>query len=346
MTITSILLAFFLSAIPAAAQRAPSSLSSHPAWKYAIRGTLVFVDAPAEDVEVDLRDETGDIIAFLYAKWNGDFDFGQHDEGNYWLTIDSPHFASVNHWIRLSDPAIASNLRVMMTPRFNYKDTTVHATESAELVLVNIPGITPTLPQEAIDAYWRGVEQIKNLNLKRAATEFQKALNLQPDFYEANLQLGLVRLREGELQQSARLLEHASELNAGAARPRRALGEIYFRRLLYGKAIDVLVEARRLGTTFADDSFYLGSSYYKLQRFKPAEEELLHAQTLAKYRDGSYLQLYNLYMKTRQPEKALAQLEDYMKFFASGDTYSDVQKRAKLLRDAIKQAKKGIRPRN
>ena len=342
--LSTILFLTALAAIPALAQRAPNSLSTHPAWRYAIRGTLVFVDAPAEDVEVDLRDETGDIIAYMYAKWNGDFDFGQHDEGNYWLTIDNPHYASVNHWIRLSDPEIASNLRVVLTPRYNYKDTTVHALESAELVVVNIPGITPALPQEAIDSYWKGVEQIKNLNLKRAATEFQRALDLQADFYEANLQLGLVRLREGSLPEATRLLEHASELNGGAARPRRALGEIYFKRMLYGKAIDVLVEARRLGTTFADDSFYLGSAYYKLQRFKPAEAELLQAQDLAKYRDGAYLQLYNLYMKTRQPEKALAQLEDYLKFFPSGDTYSDVQKRAKLLRDSIKKAKKGTRP--
>ena len=118
-----------------------------------------------------------------------------------------------------------------------------------------------------------------------------------------------------------------------------ALGEVYFKRMLYGKAIDVLVEARRLGELFADDFFYLGSSYYKLNRFVPAEEQLLKAQSLAKYREGAYLQLYNVYMKTRQPEKALAQLDDYLKFFVADDTYRDVQKRAKLLRDTIKKAK-------
>jgi len=41
--------------------QAPTTISPHRPWTYPIRGTLVFVDAPAEDVEVDLRDDTGDI---------------------------------------------------------------------------------------------------------------------------------------------------------------------------------------------------------------------------------------------------------------------------------------------
>ena len=336
-----IILAWAALALCAAAYgQGPVSISPHRPWTFPIRGTLVFIDAPAEDVEVNLRDDTGDIISFVYAKWNGEFDFGQRAEGNYWLTIDSPHFNSVNHWIRLQDARSASNLRVVLEPRFNWKDTSVRSTESAELVIVNIPGVTPPLPQEAIDLYWKGVDRVRAVDLKKAAEAFQGALNLQPDFYEANLQLGLVRLREADLVEAARLLEHAANLSPAAGRPRRALGEVYFRRMRYSKAIDALVEARRLGELFADDFFYLGSSYYKLDRFGPAEEQLLRAQSLAKYREGAYLQLYNLYMKTRRPEHALAQLDDYLKFFVADETYRDVQKRAKLLREAIKKAKK------
>jgi tetratricopeptide (TPR) repeat protein len=308
-------------------------------FRYGIRGTLAFVDAPAEDVEVDLRSDTGDIIAWMYARWNGEFDFGQHPDGNYWLTIDSPHFNSVNYWIRLHDPAAASNLRVVLQPRV-WKDTSVRSMDAEELVLVNIPGITPILPADAINDYWKGVDYVRSLDLKKAAQSFQDAIDIQPDFYEANLQLGLVRLRESNLVEATRLLEHAAQLNPGAARPRRALGEAYFKRLLYFKSIEVLAEARKLGPVSSDDAFYLGSSYYKLDRFGPAEEELLRAQSLGKYREGSYLQLYNLYMKTRRPEKALAQLEDYLKFFVADDTYRDVQKREKLLKAAIKKAQK------
>jgi hypothetical protein len=299
-------------------------LSGRPSpFRYSIRGTLAFVDAPAEDVEVDLRDETGDIIAWMYAKWNGEFDFGQHPDGNYWLTIDSPHFSSVNYWIRLHDPGATSNLRVVLQPRV-WKDTSVRSMDAEELVLVNIPGITPILPADAINDYWRGVDFVRSLNLNKAAQSFQDAINIQPDFYEANLQLGLVRLRENDLVEATQLLEHAAKLNPEAARPRRALGEVYFKRMLYFRAIEVLAEARKFGPVSSDDAFYLGSSYYKLDRFGPAEEQLLLAQSLGKYREGAYLQLYNLYMKTRRPEEALAQLEDYLKFFVADETYRDV----------------------
>src|SRR4051812_22665479 len=99
--------------------------------------------------------------------------------------------------------------------------------------------------------------------------------------------------------------------------------------MLYAKAIQALADAKRLGSATADDAFYLGSSYYKLDRLRPAEEELLRSQSMAQYRDGSYLQLYNLYMKPWQPEKALHQLDEYLRLFLADDTYRDVQKRGK-----------------
>ena len=117
---------------------------------------------------------------------------------------------------------------------------------------------------------------------------------------------------------------------------RSALGQYSFEANDFQKAVDLLDGAARLGSTSPDVYYMLGSSYYKLGQLDLAEANLLRALAIAPSIGKAYLQLYNVYIRGKAPDKTLKAVETYLEKYPDAGDRDYVQSMADKLRKSLK----------
>src|SRR6185503_16819842 len=127
-----------------------------------------------------------------------------------------------------------------------------------------------------------------------------------------------------------RTWERAATIKPSEPRTWSLLAELYFKTEKYDKVVESLSKVAALSKMRARDHYYLGSAYYRLNNLDPAEDELLLAINNGNDSDPDpFLQLHNVFMKKRQPDRALAVLEDYLKTFPNDSNHATMADRAK-----------------
>src|SRR5204863_1845346 len=109
-----------------------------------------------------------------------------------------------------------------------------------------------------------------------------------------------------------RLLQHAIQVNPASMKARASLGQRAYELNDFKKAADLLSEAARLGNISSDVYFMLGVSHFKLENFTLAEASLQRALAINPGMGLANLALYNVYLRRRQLDKALVQLDTYV----------------------------------
>ena len=192
------------------------------------------------------------------------------------------------------------------------------------------------IPKKAVEKLENAFEEFPKAEEKKGIDLLEEALEIAPNFFEVHLQLGFAHQRAGRRQEAIASLATADKLNSASPEATTWLGRLYFETQRFGEAIDTLTRRLEMGAASADDYFHIGSSYYKMGLFAEAEENLLHAAALWPDEAGSSrLQLFNVYMRTRQPSKALEQLDGYVEAFPDAPDHDAIRQRADQLRRQI-----------
>src|SRR5690606_37667599 len=82
----------------------------------------------------------------------------------------------------------------------------------------------PPLPPEAIELNDEGIGYLASADLETADTRFRLALEYNPHFVEALVNLGLVELERGNFTRAGQLLQRARRINEHVAHPHHGLG--------------------------------------------------------------------------------------------------------------------------
>lgn len=132
-------------------------------------------------------------------------------------------------------------------------------------------------------------------------------------------------------------MERASTIKASDPRTWSLLSELYWKTEKFEKVVESLTKLAGLSKMRPRDYYYLGSAYYRLNQLDPAEEQLLLAINSGNDTDPDpFLQLHNVFMKKKQPDRGLAVLEDYLKTFPNDSNHATMAERAKALRQVMK----------
>jgi Tfp pilus assembly protein PilF len=282
-------------------------------------------------IEVTLENEEGRPIDRTLSSPNGDFRFNRVMIGRYWLVIDGEKFQGVRHRLEIDVRTFGVvNVSILLRPL-------VVTNRTAEEETVSVDTLRRKLPKDAVKAYDKALEEQRKGKAKEAISGFQKSIRLAPDFFEAHLQLALQYQRAGDSGEAMKSLEKAVELNPATTSGRTMLGRLYYESGQYQKAADVLAPAGKQAGVSADAYFFLGSSYYKLNTLDLAEANLLQTLELSREFGQAHLQLYNVYMKGRRPEKALEQLDAYLEHFPNAADHAAIKEQAGKLRQMIKR---------
>jgi tetratricopeptide (TPR) repeat protein len=214
-----------------------------------LEGKVLDVDKkPVENAEVLIKNSgTGGTTS---AKTNkkGEFSFRRLFPGKYDVTIQKEGFVPYTGQVELKE---SSGQRI---------EVTLAKAMSEEQKKAN----------EAIVAFKKAGELFKENKVDEAILEYQKAIELKPDFVEAYMNVGILLFQKMRDEEAEKAILKALELKPEDAKAKEILGNIYFEQsksLLQNDKIDEALGKLKLSQNYRPDYSYtnylLGYAYNK-----------------------------------------------------------------------------------
>ncbi len=202
---------------------------------------------------------------------DGFFQFGYVNSGPHELAFQPEGMEMVrqefvvptNHSAGGCFPAPGIHLDVLLHPLAKPSALTEDA--------VGIENLARKTPDLTIKAFAKNMNNEQKTGPKEMAATLLEVLKTAPDYYDANLELGLEYKKQGLSEDSVRVLAHALDVNSGSMLARAALGQYSYEAGDFKKAVDLLSEAARLGSKSSGVYYMLGASYIQLGQMDPAE---------------------------------------------------------------------------
>ena len=242
----------------------------------------------------------------------------------YWVSINAEGMGMLRQKFfvpRECLPGPGISLDVLLHPAVKQSDGSEDT--------VAVESLARKVPDKIIQTFDKSMD-------KKSITTLQQVVNTAPDYYEANLELGLEYKKTDQKEDAIRTLTHALEVNSGSMLARSALAQYSFEAGDFERTAELLDAAARLGSTSPDDYYMLGTSYYKLNRLDLAEAYLYRALSINPTIGKAYLQLYNVYMRAKVPEKALQAVDTYLEKYPEAKDRDYVRSMADKLRKTLK----------
>lgn len=191
--------------------------------------------------------------------------------------------------------------------------------------------------------YYNGEKCFNRENYDQAILEFQKAVEIDPNFIGAHLFLGktyfqLGRLEEAEKETKEALevnrnYEHAKELLEEIKQKHKEQGDGYRKQKAYDKALKAYQHAIRIDDKYKEAYHNLGFLYRMMKKYDEAIQAYEKAIEIDKWSHGTYSNLSFVYRKIGDPDKAVDLLKraiaikpDYQRAYHNlADTYFEMK---------------------
>ena len=167
---------------------------------------------------------------------------------------------------------------------------------------------------KAMREFEKGNQNQKDRNFESAMSHYQKALRIEPDFYPALNNLGVLYERQKEHAHAETALLQSLQINADDAEAYINLGHVLYEEGKYQPAIERLQEGLKRSPQSPMGHFFLGSAYLKLGDLDTAEADLKRACAVDPTgMPSAHLQLANLYLKRHEMAAASTELQAYLR---------------------------------
>jgi Tfp pilus assembly protein PilF len=168
-----------------------------------------------------------------------------------------------------------------------------------------------------------------------AVAEYRKTLDIKPRLYEAELNGGIVLLRQKNPAEALALLEDAAAQKPAEFRPRYYLAEAQLQAGEYGKAEESFRQALAMDAKSAGANLGMAQSLVQQGRLADAEPFFRQAAQLDPNDRGYLLQLAGLYEKANQPAEAIAIYREFPDNPAAQSRMGELLLESKKYKDAL-----------
>ena len=181
-----------------------------------------------------------------------------------------------------------------------------------------VPG-APLLAPKAKEALEKGMQALKEDNLRQADKYLQEAMKLAPGNPDVLYIQGVLDLKQQDWTKAQTILEKATQIDPNHARAYSALGMALCNQKKYNDAISPLEKSLQLETNAGWETHWaLAESYYHQERYEDALKQSQQAKTQA---NGRVPQVELLYAKSLTAmdrfEDAAQALRDFLKEHAN-----------------------------
>ena len=256
-------------------------------------------------VEITLRGASGVMESQVVTNESGRFDFGNVARGNYQIE------ARVNGYERYSTAiSVGGGESRGMTIYLKRSPENQEATTSSTVSVHEL-----SMPKKARDIMYSGKQKVYfGKNLDAGLADFQSAVSLAPDYYEAYYQIGMTYLQLSKRDDADNNFRKSFELSKGTyGEPLIGMGTI-----LLDKAENVAGEKTIRHGLELSPNFWLG--YYELGRACLAEDHLAdarkaseQARSLMPNAPSIYRLLANVHMREKDYPALLEDIDTYLK---------------------------------
>ena len=319
----------------ASAQRVSSESSTAAdlgtGGRFIIQGTIIFPSGQRVDRPLKVRLDTptrGELITMTDT--NGRFSFYRLTPGQYTILIDGDeNYEAVNERTNLIQAGRSMGTTEEVIPiqiRLKRKAADAIRPEVVHADLANVP-------KPAVDLYYNALKLAQDGKNKAAIDKLNEAIKVHPNFMLAFNELGVQYQKVNELEKADEALQSALNISPNAFAPLVNHGIVLVRLKKYAPAEADLRAALKENDKSAIAHYYLGRALAYLGKFDEAETELNTAITLGgEQMKEAHRYLGAIYHARGDTEKAIAQLETYLRIAPKADD-------ADAVRQLIKQLK-------
>lgn len=318
---------------PGWAQRRPVGGETTPRM-FSIRGTLRLGanERGADMVKVELRRFTGETVATIFTRTNGEFEFSGLTSGSYILAVEEHDFEPIREFVEIhntSRAGIQLYLNKRLTPAVGEPGSVVSARELA-------------LPRKARSAYQKGMERLYDKkDLEGSLVHFRRALEELPGYYEAYHQMGVAYLDLGRYEEAEQAFRKAIELSEYRfADPHFALSSILSTTQKFAEAEGVVRRGLSLSPNAWQGHYELGRVLLGMNRADDAEKSAQEARTLKADFPPLYLLMANIHIRKKNHVALLDDLDEYLKLDPNGPASANARQMRDTVRGALEQAQK------
>jgi Tfp pilus assembly protein PilF len=291
-----------------AAQRERDTYTTGPTLEISGQVRLSELNAPAPDAQVSLERFSGGLVEQMATDRSGRFRFIGLATGNYTVRVSAHGYQTTQQTVDL---------------RFVFKQYLLFELRRDESMSSPRPTsslvIDARVPKEAGESVERGRAELAKKNTAQAITHFQNALEIYPEYFDAQLLLSTTFMDLREWQKAETSLLKALNLKNDEPMVLLALGEVYWREKRYEEAEKLLVQ----GTKLDDESWH---GHFTLARLYWDQKELMKAapavgRTLQLKPDfaEAHLLAGNILLQLNQQRRALVEYQEYLKLEPKGE---------------------------
>jgi Flp pilus assembly protein TadD len=261
---------------------------------------------------------------------DGTFVFRRLREGTYNLTINAgSEYEAANERIQVTDMDARVKSGQVMTVQIQLQPkstvSTRPAVTNAELASV---------PQAAREVYLKALAAARTGDHKTAIEQLEKAISLYSGFTLAFNELGAQYLQLNRLDKAAEALHSAIKLAPDAFIPRLNYGYVLLQQKKFTEAEAELRRALEKNETSVIAHLYRARVLIKLQRSDEAEKELQRALALGGTEANlAHRYLGALYIERGENERAISELETYLRLMPTAQDASQIREIIKGLRN-------------
>jgi Tfp pilus assembly protein PilF len=292
-----------------------------------ISGTVLLrtSNRPASQVAVKLKSHVAGIFRSVLTDLEGHFEVRSLPPSTYEIVVDEPGYEPAQTSARL-DGASSKLVLYLNSPAMAHTERSSYTVSTRELMI----------PGKARHEYAKGLGSLAKQDLAGSADHFMKAAQAFPDYYEAFYHIGVVKTKQGLLDEAMPAFQKAIELSGG----RYAWAEfgIGYLQYLEGKSEEAVTTIRRgleVDENSPEGHLFLAMALLRLNRLdeaeKSAREALLRNPNLAQ----AYLVLSDAYGRRQEYLAQLQGLEAYLKLEPNGADSQSARRAHEVVKEIL-----------
>ncbi|HKX29561.1 MAG TPA: tetratricopeptide repeat protein [Blastocatellia bacterium] len=320
----------------------PGPGRSGGATSHTIRGKIFLPSGgvPEQRIRVVLELNTGGIAGETFSDSVGNFEFRSLPSNTYKVLVptDNRLYETGSESIELY-----GNFSRTFTVQIYLKDKGGEFTVKPKDRLLSVADLQE-VPKSARKAYEKGLKLAQEKKPEEAVKQLELAVREFPEYLQALNKLGEQYLQLKKVAEAQATFEQALAVNPKYALPHINLGLIHTAQRRFADAITEFETGNRLDDSFPISHLNLGLALMSNTPpdFDRAEKEMTRALDLGgKSFAYARLYLFNLNLRRKTVDKAVEQLEAYLKEVPDAPDAQEVRERLANIRKTLESQQKG-----
>jgi Tfp pilus assembly protein PilF len=285
--------------------------------------------AAERNVRITLRNSQM-ILSTRYTTKHGEFRFDNLSEGMYYVRAEVEEFDSVEQRIALGRGIVSQmtlQLREKKSPRsFNASR------------VVSVAELRQSVPASARKEYELGLKFVSKGDVARAATHFQKAVSIYPEYLAARNDLGAQFLKLKQIDEAEKHFYIVIEKDPKNFNAKFNLGLVSVERKNYPDAISQLNQAIVIDSTRPVARLWIGVALLESGDLSSAERELTKALVMGGAECiAAHYHLARIHMSRGETTEASRAVRAYLDEAPKGEYVSDAKELEKRLKRTSRQ---------